>query len=100
MFSSLSKNHTPYEQIHISSGIVSVQLKYGTETPSYRGPKWWNLVLSEYKTIVSLADFKANVKTCVPEELFLQVMQNIYSANRFCLISPHDNSRILRKLST
>ena len=37
------------------------------ETPSYDGPKLWNLVPNEYKTIESLEDFKAKIKTWVPE---------------------------------
>ena len=41
--------------------------KYGIETPSYLGPKLGNLVPNEYKTIESLEDFKAKVKTWVPE---------------------------------
>ena len=41
--------------------------KYGIETPSYLGPKLWNLVPNEYKTIESLADFQAKIKTWVPE---------------------------------
>ena len=41
--------------------------KYGIETPSYFGPKLWNLVPNEYKTIESLEDFKAKIKTWVPE---------------------------------
>ena len=41
--------------------------KYGIETPSCPGPKLWNLVPNEYKTIKSLADFKAKIKTWVPE---------------------------------
>ena len=41
--------------------------KYGIETPSYLGPKLWNLVPNEYKTIESLADFKAKIKPWVPE---------------------------------
>ena len=41
--------------------------KYGIETPSYLGPKLWNLVPNEYKTIESLADFKTKIKTWVPK---------------------------------
>ena len=41
--------------------------KYGIETPSYLGPKLWNLVPNEYKTIESLEVFKAKIKTWVPE---------------------------------
>ena len=37
--------------------------KYGIETPSYLVLKLWNLVLNEYKTIESHADFKAKIKT-------------------------------------
>ena len=41
--------------------------KYGIETLSYLGPKLWNLVPNEYKTIESPADFKTKIKTWVPE---------------------------------
>ena len=41
--------------------------EYGIETPSYLGPKLWNLVPNRFKTIESLADFKAKIKTWVPE---------------------------------
>ena len=70
--------------------------KYATETPSYLCPKLWNLVPNEYKTVESLADFKAK-KNLGPRELYLQVMQNIYSPNSFYLSSRHDDSRILIK---
>ena len=40
--------------------------KYGIETP-YLGHKLWNFVPNEYKTIESLADFKAKIKTWVLE---------------------------------
>ena len=48
--------------------------KYGIETPSYLGHKLWNLVPNEYKTIESLADFKAKNKSLGPRELSLQIM--------------------------
>ena len=41
--------------------------RYGIETPSYLGPKLWNLVPNECKTIESLEDFKAKIKTWVPK---------------------------------
>ena len=41
--------------------------KYGIETPFYLDHKLWNLVPNEYKTIESPADFKAKIKTWVPE---------------------------------
>ena len=37
--------------------------KYGIEIRSYLGSKLWNFVPNEYKTIESLADFKAKIKT-------------------------------------
>ena len=40
--------------------------KYGIETP-YLGPKLWNLVPNEYRTIKSLAGFKAKIKTWLQE---------------------------------
>ena len=40
---------------------------YGIETPFYLGPFLWNLVPYEYRTIESLADFKAKIKNWVPE---------------------------------
>ena len=45
-----------------------IRTKYGIETPSYLGPKLWNLVPNEDKTIESLADLKAKIKTWVPEK--------------------------------
>ena len=41
--------------------------KYGIETSSYLGPKLRNPNPNEYKTIESVACFKAKVKTWVPE---------------------------------
>ena len=41
--------------------------KCGIEAPSYLGHKLWNVVPNEYKTIESLADFKAKIKTWIPE---------------------------------
>ena len=52
-----------------------------------------NLVPNEYKTIESLADFKANIEICVPENCPCRLCKT-YSPNRFYLSSPHDNSRI------
>ena len=39
--------------------------KYGIETHSYLGPKLWNLLPNEYKTIESLADFKGKIKILI-----------------------------------
>ena len=43
-------------------------------------------VPNEYKNIASLPDFKAR-KNLGSKELSLQVMQNIYSSNKFYLTS-------------
>ena len=71
--------------------------KYGIETPSYLGPKLWNLVPNEYKTIESLEDFKAKIKTWLPENCPCKLCKNICSSSGFYLISPHDNSQVLIK---
>ena len=41
--------------------------KYDIETSSYFGPKLWNVIPNEYNTTASVADFKAKIKTLVPE---------------------------------
>ena len=66
MFSSLSKPYSLRTTSHFRSRKIRTT-KYGTETPSYLGHKLWNFVPNEYKTIESLADFKTETKTWVPE---------------------------------
>ena len=41
--------------------------------------------------------FEGKNKNLGPRDLSLQVMQNIFSPNRFFKTSPHDNSQILEK---
>ena len=53
--------------------------KYGIETPCYLGPKLWNLVPNEYKTIESLEDFKAKIKTWVPENCLARYAKHIFT---------------------
>ena len=48
--------------------------KYGIETPSYIGPKLWNLVPNEDKTIEINCRFEGKNKNLGPRELPLQVM--------------------------
>ena len=67
--------------------------KYGIETSSYLGRKLWNLVPNEYKTIESLADFKAQIKVWVPENWPCR----LYKTYIHYLSSPHDNCQILIK---
>ena len=97
MFSSLSKNHTPNQQFRISGRGRSVQQNMAEKPMAYLGPKLWNPVPNEYKTIESLAYFKAKVKTWVPENYPCRLCKNVYSPNRFHLSSLHDNSQILIK---
>ena len=67
MFSSLSKNHTPYEQLCISGRGRSVQQNMAQKYLLTLAPKIWNLAANEYKTIESPADFKPKIKAWVPE---------------------------------
>ena len=98
VFEFIKKPYSLWTTLHFRSRKIRT-VKYGIETPSYLGPKLWNLVANEYKTIESLADFKAKIKTWVPENCSCRFMQNIYSPSRFYLISPHDNSQILKVTS-
>ena len=50
----------------LQTNFTFQETKYGIETP-YLGPKLWNLAPNEYKFIASIADFKAKIKTWVPE---------------------------------
>ena len=67
MFSSLSKNHT------LPTNNFAFQVEEDTYRKIWRRNtflpclKLWNLVSNEYKTIELLADFKAKIKTWVPE---------------------------------
>ena len=66
IFEFIEKPYSLRATSHFSSRKIRTT-KYGIETPSYLGHKLWNLVPNEYKTIESLADFKAKIKTWVPE---------------------------------
>ena len=59
------KPYSPPTSLHFRSRKIRTT-KYDIETP-YLGLKLWNLVLDEYKTIESLADFQVKIKTWVPE---------------------------------
>ena len=78
----IEKPYTLRPTLHFSSR--NFRTTNGIETPSYLGPKL-------YKTIKSLSDFKAKIKTLVPRGQFLKVMQNIYSPNTFYVSFPHDH---------
>ena len=94
VFEFIEKPYSPRTTSHFRLRKI-YKRKYGIETP-YSGPKLWNLAPNEYKTIESLEELKAKIKTWVPENI-LQVMQNIYSPRGFYLISRHDNSQVLIK---
>ena len=96
VFEFIEKPYSLRTTSHFRSRKIHTK-KYGIETLTYLGPKLWNLVPNEYKTIESLENFKAKIITWVPENCPLKVMQNLHSPSGFYLISPHDNSRILIK---
>ena len=62
VFQFIEKTYSLRTTTHFRSRKIRTA-KYGIETPSYLGPKLWNLVPNEYKTIESLEDFKAKIKT-------------------------------------
>ena len=66
VFEFIEKPYSLRTTLHFRSRKIRTA-KYGIETPSYLGHKLWNLVPNEYKIIESLADFKAKIKTWVPE---------------------------------
>ena len=41
--------------------------EHSSEAPSYLGPKLWQLVPTELKSITSLAEFKKKIKNWFPE---------------------------------
>ena len=54
-------------------------IKYGIQPPSYLGPKLWNLVLNEYKTIEPLEALKAKIKTWVPQSCYASYAKHIFT---------------------
>ena len=42
-------------------------VRFGIETPSFMGPKLWNLMPSEIKNSSSLTEFKSRIKYWIPE---------------------------------
>ena len=42
-------------------------VRYGWESLSYLGPRLWNILPDEYKKTQSVKDFKAKIRTWVPE---------------------------------
>ena len=78
IFLSLLKNHTSCEQILISGQRGSVQQKIAYHIT-------WG--------------FSGKNKHCGFREVYLQVMQNIYSPNRVYLTSLHDNSQVFDNIA-
>ena len=82
VFEFTEKPYFLWTTLHFSSKRIHTA-NYGIETPSYFGPKLCNFVPDKYKTIESFSNFKAKIKTWVPE-------------NWPCrLCKTYDNSRIL-----
>ena len=42
-------------------------VRYGSESLSYLGQRLWNILPDEYKTIQPVKDFKAKIRSWVPE---------------------------------
>ena len=42
-------------------------VRYGSESLSYLGPRLWNILPDEYKNLQSVKDFKAKIRSWVPE---------------------------------
>ena len=42
-------------------------VRYGSESLSYLGPRLWNILPDEYKKIQCVKDFKAKIRSWVPE---------------------------------
>ena len=42
-------------------------VRYGSESLSYLGPRLWNILPDEYKMMQSVKDFKAKIRSWVPE---------------------------------
>ena len=57
VFEFIEKTYSLQTTSHLRSKKI-LTTKYVIEALSYLGPKLWNLVANEYKTIESLADFK------------------------------------------
>ena len=48
-------------------------VRYRLESLSYLGPRLWNILPDEYKTLRSVKDFKAKIRSWVPESCPLQL---------------------------
>ena len=66
VFEFIEKSYSLRTTSHLRSRKIRTT-KYGMETPFYLDPKLWNFVPNKYKTIKSLAEFKAKTKTWVPQ---------------------------------
>ena len=66
VFEFIEKPYSLRTTSHFKSRKI-LTTKYGIETPCYLCSKVWNLVPNEYKTIESLEDFMAKIKTWIPE---------------------------------
>ena len=78
VFEFIEKPYSQRTTLHFRSRKIRTT-KYGIETPSYLGPKLWNLVPNEYKTIESLADFKTKIKTWVKENCLADYVKHIFT---------------------
>ena len=87
IFKLIEKSYSLRTISHFRSSRIRTT-KYGVDTPSNLGPKLWNLASNEYKTIESLADFKAKIRAWVPENCPCKSCKTYICTNRFYLSSP------------
>ena len=63
---SYGKLITPCGLLYFRSNEIQTT-KYEIETPSFRCPKLWTSLLDDCETLTSLEEYRAKIKTCVPE---------------------------------
>ena len=61
----INNHYNPRRKNHFETPFVRTVYN-GTESVSYLGPKIWDIVPKEYKTLNSLNSFKESIKNWVP----------------------------------
>ena len=66
IFTQRINNHYNLRHINHFETLFVRTVYNGTESVSYLGPKIWDIVPEEYKTLISLNSFKESIKNWVP----------------------------------
>ena len=66
VFHITEKSYSLQSKTYFRSNEIQ-KTKYKIETPSFLCPKLWTSLLDDCKTLTSLEEYRAKVKTCVPE---------------------------------